>query len=333
MANFFSELLQGAIGNIDSLKVSEQQEVIRYEGAKGKLFAFNHVYADGMEVLLLRGRIINPFVISKREVVETEHLICSLVINVHQLTYYYDNGMQSQISQRDVSALHNKHAGFEVAFEPNTDFFILSIRLFGKAYVENKAFIFKHLTHVNNENEQVLFFKDFISPESSKLIGDIDKKLNMPDGFFVLYLKAKAQEAFVLSLYEMTVSHSTLLKYSIAPDKLALANTIRNLIHEDLTNHLTVKSISQEVGASETLVKNVFQRVYGVPIYTFYQNRRLARAMQLLQDQKNTIVDVAYELGFSTPSNFAKFFKAKMGLSPREYLSKNKKGKTNTGDR
>lgn len=47
------------------------------------------------------------------------------------------------------------------------------------------------------------------------------------------------------------------------------------------------------------------------------------KAKLLLLARKSSIGEIAYELGFSYPQNFSKLFKAKTGLSPSQYRSRN----------
>ena len=54
---------------------------------------------------------------------------------------------------------------------------------------------------------------------------------------------------------------------------------------------------------------------------------RLKHAAKLLQENANSIADVAYMTGFSTPSYFSKCFQQQFKLTPKEfgddYLKKN----------
>ena len=45
---------------------------------------------------------------------------------------------------------------------------------------------------------------------------------------------------------------------------------------------------------------------------------RLAKAKRLLESRSKSVSEVAYEVGFSTPSYFSKCFKEEFGLLPGE---------------
>jgi AraC-like DNA-binding protein len=58
----------------------------------------------------------------------------------------------------------------------------------------------------------------------------------------------------------------------------------------------------------------------------FIRSIRLKRAAQLLEKSGMSVAEVAYEVGFNKPSNFAKFFKEEFKVLPSQYVA-NKKEK------
>jgi AraC-like DNA-binding protein len=48
---------------------------------------------------------------------------------------------------------------------------------------------------------------------------------------------------------------------------------------------------------------------------------RLKRASELLMEQKLTISEVAYEVGFSSPSYFSKCFQKQYQTSPTDFIN------------
>lgn len=55
-----------------------------------------------------------------------------------------------------------------------------------------------------------------------------------------------------------------------------------------------------------------------LPIHRYAQKNRLNRAIVLL-NQGESVGHVADEVGFSSPSNFSKFFKQQTGKTPKKY--------------
>jgi AraC-like DNA-binding protein len=60
----------------------------------------------------------------------------------------------------------------------------------------------------------------------------------------------------------------------------------------------------------------------------YVRSFRLEKAAILLEKSHLTIAEIAYEVGFSTPSYFTRAFKAKYKSSPSEYAGRKEKQKT-----
>lgn len=322
MAAYFNDLFVRVIKTIGKQNGSVEPHIFFNSEENSVFYGVNNVYPDGLEILFLRGNVDTDIVLENDLKVGDDHLIVSFMVNVQHMINYYPDDIDTEVKQHDVMAFHNYHSGFKAVFSANTDFMLISIRITGTMLEQAKGIIEKNTPNLFDTDGAMLYIRHHLTPELSKCLGDVDKFLQMPNDFFIPYIRAKAHELFIVSLYEITRSTSNLLKYSISQEKLALANKVRVLIQKDLSEHLSIPEIAQEVGSSETTIKEVFSRVNGVTIYNFYQNRRLAKALQLLQMKEMPILEIAFQLGFSSSSNFSKFFKKMTGMTPREYIQK-----------
>ncbi len=92
-----------------------------------------------------------------------------------------------------------------------------------------------------------------------------------------------------------------------------------------LNSGLTVKSLGRQLSI---IPKNISLAINGVAQKNFSEyvnSHRIAHACQLLgseQGQQLSIMDVMYESGFVTKSNFNRAFKAETGCTPIEYKQK-----------
>lgn len=68
--------------------------------------------------------------------------------------------------------------------------------------------------------------------------------------------------------------------------------------------------------------KHRFKEEVGMPPIEFITRKKLERACLLLEENKMSIKDIAYELGFSSPSYFSSVFKQYLGYSPTYYKIK-----------
>ncbi|MCB0636797.1 MAG: substrate-binding domain-containing protein [Lewinella sp.] len=83
-----------------------------------------------------------------------------------------------------------------------------------------------------------------------------------------------------------------------------------------------VHDICTALGLSRVQLYRKVKALLGYSVNDYIQNMRLKRAMQLLARSDTPISDIAYEVGFSSPSYFSTVFKGKYQLSPSEYREK-----------
>jgi len=55
----------------------------------------------------------------------------------------------------------------------------------------------------------------------------------------------------------------------------------------------------------------------------YINQQRVKRAQKLLRQQKKSVTDVTYDLGYSSISHFIKLFKDHTGLTPKQYQLEN----------
>ena len=70
---------------------------------------------------------------------------------------------------------------------------------------------------------------------------------------------------------------------------------------------------------SSTKLKKIFKSVFGVPIYEYYQQKRMERAGELLATGKYSVKQVAGIIGYSNMSNFTTAFRKYMKQEPSEF--------------
>jgi len=88
---------------------------------------------------------------------------------------------------------------------------------------------------------------------------------------------------------------------------------------ERLSETLNLDELAAKTGLSKFYFHRLFKRAIGLPPSRFQLDLRMNRARQLLRETKESIVDVALDVGYTNPSHFAKLFHKETGLTPSEY--------------
>lgn len=98
----------------------------------------------------------------------------------------------------------------------------------------------------------------------------------------------------------------------------ALAET-RRYMEEHLDEPLSISDLSRRACLSATTFKEGFRRLYGLPVHTWLQQRRMERAAELLRDSSLSVLGVAQSVGYSSASQFSAAFRRQYGMSPTVY--------------
>ena len=102
---------------------------------------------------------------------------------------------------------------------------------------------------------------------------------------------------------------------------------INDLVEKNIDNSdFSVTDITRELSISRSLLYTKMKAVMGISIGDFIHQRRMKKACSLPRQGSN-VSETAYQSGFSDPNYFAKVFKKEMGMTPSEYIKKERQGK------
>lgn len=97
---------------------------------------------------------------------------------------------------------------------------------------------------------------------------------------------------------------------------------VRNII-TFLVNHykqnLILKDIAAHVGLSPFYLERLFKKETAETPRTYLEKIRIDKAAYLLRNSAMTNVEICYEVGFQSSSNFYKVFRSIKNCSPSEY--------------
>ncbi len=94
---------------------------------------------------------------------------------------------------------------------------------------------------------------------------------------------------------------------------------ILQYIDQNIANPITLDDIVRQTTLSRSYLTDRFRNITGVTPYEYLILRRIERAVTILRETNTPVLEVAYECGFRSQTNFNKTFKKKIGMSPRDY--------------
>lgn len=136
------------------------------------------------------------------------------------------------------------------------------------------------------------------------------------------YTEAKSLEIFSLQLKQfeddLNPKHRfiALKKYDL--DRILAA---KELLILDLQNAPTIVELAKRSGINQQKLKKGFKQVFDQTINQYLRNTRLETAKFMLIEGKSSIQDISKKVGYSNQSHFARRFKEKYGLLPKDVRS------------
>ncbi len=124
---------------------------------------------------------------------------------------------------------------------------------------------------------------------------------------------------------ELLQSHQVIIKTSgrsmemVNQFKLALNENFKRLLIGKSDKVLSIKEISDKLNVHPNYLSNVIKEESGKTASDWIHDRTLAEAQALLKNSPKTISEIAYTLGFTDSTHFAKFFKKMSAISPSDY--------------
>ncbi len=94
---------------------------------------------------------------------------------------------------------------------------------------------------------------------------------------------------------------------------------IVRMMEAGLDQAFNLKSLAAEAGLSAFHFSRVFKQSTGSSPSDYFVQLKMAEARRLLRETEASIIQIALDLGYSSPSHFAQVFRRQVGVSPRDY--------------
>jgi AraC-like DNA-binding protein len=128
-------------------------------------------------------------------------------------------------------------------------------------------------------------------------------------------------ELLLLSLYSSRSTDVSIRveSYTQHLKRKKLSAAIKEYLRENLSKPIQLGELAAHFSYSPSTLKTVFKQETGESIIAYYNRLRFDTAKKLLLEKNGSISEIAYSLGFHTPSHFSSFFKKMSGMSPRSF--------------
>ncbi len=156
-----------------------------------------------------------------------------------------------------------------------------------------------------------------VNASNKEYIGSLFKKL-----FSVWINKDEGYYFEGMSLLYKILSSIQRNNYLPTEQYLKILPAIDEIERSFLNKSLTNDYLASVCGISESCLKRLFKKKFGLSIKKYTIQKRMNYACELLRLNRYSINQIAEMCGFSDVYFFSKQFKSQIGISPTEYMKK-----------
>ena len=142
----------------------------------------------------------------------------------------------------------------------------------------------------------------------------------------VVYTLTKSEERFAETHTYMKIS--TLIECLIYNFGIQISNDQKSsdrfvdliqYLNEYYDEDITLSKLAQREYMSQSYFSRLFQKEVGIKFTEFLSNIRITNSLAYLRNEKMTVTDIAYQVGFKNVNSFIDAFKKRYGVTPAKY--------------
>lgn len=211
----------------------------------------------------------------------------------------------SRLNTDDVISIHTNTATINIEVDANY--------LNGLFDFSEKSPVLQSLL----QNTQPLLFEQMIYPSLQKIVDEMVTE-HVDETFELFFLRIKAEELVCRLLMELEKRDE---KHLYALNIHDIQNIYK--VKEQMLEHIETPPVINELAVSARMspskLKRIFKQIFGNSIFSYYQEFRMKEAARLLKEEKLSVSDVGYQLGFTNLSHFSRVFHEHIGMKPKQY--------------
>jgi AraC-like DNA-binding protein len=173
-----------------------------------------------------------------------------------------------------------------------------------------------------------IFSPDLVRAYSSKTEKSLPKSnFFIPDSYLLETLDKTTENAKTIAkkglLYSLCSSFDENATYQPRKSgQKGLLSEIFAFVEENFAAQCTLEELSAQIGYDYAYLSRSFKKAAGISYVSYLNIYRLNKACYLLDNTDKSILQCAFEVGYSSLRTFNRNFKNHFGISPAEYRKK-----------
>ena len=114
------------------------------------------------------------------------------------------------------------------------------------------------------------------------------------------------------------------VKESDNDNSSGIYDEVKSYIDNNYDQIITLDYLEKQFCINKFTLMRRFKNIYGINVITYYNDKRLEFAKQRLEKSEQSITQIAHELSFTDVYSFSRFFKNRVGVSPKSFRGSNR---------
>ncbi len=248
----------------------------------------------------------------------------SLIYVFNQPNYIFTEDETSQSGIQNYLLFFNKHYSYSNIVPAYTRF--KQIQLFIRA--EKLMSLCSYYTLPNEINKQLQkdeqwCYKFPFTSEVQKVLHQLSC-YEIENAFTKGYIINKSEELIVLALEQVYKQQSNKSDKNsfIHQDDLNTLYEAEKMLLESTDEHIKILELSDKLSIGIRKLQRLFKGYHGIDMTSYRKQVRLEQARHMILEQRLSITDVSFKMGYTSTSHFSKIFKDQFGYSPSSLLNK-----------
>jgi AraC-like DNA-binding protein len=282
----------------------------------GKGYCTGFVFNEYIRMLILNYELNEDLIIENPDIDVPMRMILFKFQNIFPKTEIVLPGKQVKTIPSVLIATRRMNTDIVIPIHTNTATINIEVEanyLNGLFDLSEKSPVLQSLL----QNTQPLLFEQMIYPSLQKIVDEIVTE-SVDETFKLFFLRIKAEELVCRLLMELEKRDEKHL-YALNSQDIQTIYKVKEQLLEHLETPPVIKELAVCANMSPSKLKRLFKQIFGNSIFSYYQEFRMKEAARLLKEEKLSVSDVGYQLGFTNLSHFSRVFKEHIGLKPKQY--------------
>jgi AraC-like DNA-binding protein len=282
----------------------------------GRGYCAGFVFNEHIRMLILNYELYEDLVVENPDTNINVKTILFKFQNIFPETKTLVAGKQSRAIPSVLIATRSLNTDIVIPIHTNTATINIEVDasyLNGLFDLSEKSPVLKSLL----QNTQPLLFEQMIYPSLQKIVDEIIAD-PASEAFKLFFLRVKAEELICILLMELEKRDEKQL-YALNSQDIQTIYKVKEQLLEHLGTPPVIKELAISASMSPTKLKRLFKQIFGNSIFNYYQAFRMEEAALLLKEEKLSVSDVGYKLGFTNLSHFSRVFEDHIGMKPKQY--------------